>query len=76
MRHEAGRRIDREGVDLLGRVVRHLLDVHAALGRGDEGDAAGLPVDEQREVEFLGDVDAVGDVEPVDLLALRPGLDR
>ena len=28
-------------------------------------------VDEQSEVEFLGDVDAVGDVEPVDLLALR-----
>ena len=58
-----------------GRVVGDLLDVHAALGRGDEGDPPALPVDQQREVEFLGDVDAVGDVEPVDLLAVRPGLD-
>ena len=39
------------------------------------GDPAGLAVDQQREVEFLGDVDAVGDVEALDLLALRPGLD-
>ena len=58
-------------LDLLGRVVGDLLDVHAALGRGDDGDAAALAVDQQSEVEFLGDVDAVGDVEPVDLLALR-----
>ena len=63
-------------VDLLGRVVGDLLDVHAALGRGDDGDAAGLAVDQQREIEFLGDVDAVGDVEALDLLAVRPGLDR
>jgi hypothetical protein len=49
--------IDREGHDLLGRVVRDLLDVHAAFGRGDEGDAAGLAVDQHREIEFLGDVE-------------------
>jgi hypothetical protein len=36
-----GRRIDGEGDDLLGRVVGDLLDVHAAFGRDDEGDAAG-----------------------------------
>ena len=53
----------------------HLFDVHAAFGRGDDGDAAGLAVDQQREVEFLRDVDAVGDVEALDLLALRAGLD-
>ena len=75
MRHEAGGRIDGEGMDLFGRVVGHFLDVHAALGRDDESDAAGLPVDEQGEIEFLRDVDAVGHVEPVDLLAGRPGLD-
>ena len=48
-----------------------VLDVHPAFGRGDDGDPAGLAVDQQREVEFLGDVDAVGDVEPLDLLAVR-----
>ena len=58
-------------VDLLGRVVRDVLDVHAAFGRDDDGDAAGLAVDQQSEVEFLRDVDAVGDVEAVDLLAVR-----
>ena len=63
-------------LDLLRRVVGDRLDVHAAFGRGDDRDPAGLAVDQQREVEFLGDVDAVGDVEPLDLLALRAGLDR
>jgi hypothetical protein len=45
------------------------LDVHAAFGRDDEGDAAGGAVDEHREVELLLDVRAVLDVEAVDLLA-------
>ena len=76
MRHEAGRRIDGDGRDLLRRVVRDLFDLHAALGRGDDGDSAALTVDEQREVELLVDVDAVGDVEPLDLLARGPGLNR
>ncbi|KIU01188.1 hypothetical protein QU38_02495, partial [Staphylococcus aureus] len=66
VRHEAGRRIDVEGMDLLGSRMRDFLDVHAALGRDDEGDAAGHAVDEERQVEFLGDVGAVGDVEAVD----------
>ena len=34
-----GVRIDREGVDLVGRIVGDLLDVHAAFGRDDEGHA-------------------------------------
>jgi hypothetical protein len=72
VRHQAGRRIDGDRLDLLGRVVGDRLDVHAALGRGDDRDAAGLAVDQQREIEFLGDVDAVGDVEPLDLLAGGP----
>ena len=53
-----------------------VLDIHAAFGRGDDRDAPGLAVDQQREIIFLFDVDAVGDVEPLDLLAVRAGLDR
>ena len=76
MRHDAGRRIDREGHDLVRRVVRDLFDVHAAFGRDDEGDARGLAVDQRRQVEFAVDRRAFLDVEPVDLLAVRPGLMR
>ena len=68
--------IDRDGRDLLGRVVRDLLDFHPAFGRGDDGDPARLAVNQQREIEFLRDVDTVGDVEALDLLAVRAGLDR
>ena len=76
MRHQPRRRIDREGHDLLGRVMRDLLDVHAAFGRDDEGDARGRAVDQHREIEFLVDVGAVLDVEAVDLLAGLAGLQR
>ncbi len=55
MRHDAGRRIDREGMDLFRRLVRDVLDVDAALGREDEGDAAGDAVDQRREIELLVD---------------------
>jgi hypothetical protein len=37
-------------------------------------EAAGLTIDQQRQVEFLFDVRAVLDVEAVDLLALGAGL--
>ena len=76
MRHDAGRRVDREGHDLLGRVVRDLLDVHAAFGRDHERDARGFAVDQRREIELAVDRRAFLDVEPVDLLAVRPGLVR
>jgi hypothetical protein len=68
--------IDREGDDLLGRVVGHLLDVHAAFRRDDKGDSAGLAVHEGGQVELGLDLRAVLDVETVDLLAGRPGLRR
>jgi hypothetical protein len=45
------------------------LDIHAAFGRGDDRDAPGDTVDQHRQVEFLCNVDAVGDVEAVDPLA-------
>ena len=76
VRHEAGGGIDREGLDLLGRVVGDGFDVHAALCRDDEGDLPGGAIDQQREIEFARDIDAVGDVEAVDLLAGVAGLDR
>ena len=76
MRHDAGGRIDREGEDLFGRLVRDFLDVHAAFGRDHEGDARGLTVDQRREIELAVDGRAFLDVEPVDLLAVRAGLMR
>ena len=76
VRHHAGRRIDREGQNLLGGVVGHLLDVHAAFRRDDESDLAGGAVDEHRQVEFGVDIGAVLDVEAVDLLSGLAGLDR
>ncbi len=76
VRADVGDRIDRDGDDLLRRVVRDLLDVHAAFGRDHDGDARGDAVDQHREIELLLDGGAFLDVEPVDLLALRAGLVR
>ncbi|CAH1659504.1 hypothetical protein CHELA40_11740 [Chelatococcus asaccharovorans] len=76
VRHHAGRRIDREGMDLLGRLVSDVLDVHAAFRRDDEGNAPRGAVDEGREVELALDIGAVLDIDAVDLLAGRSGLDR
>ncbi len=76
MRHQPRRGIDCQGVDFLGRLVRDLLDLDSALGRSDDRDPARLAIDEKREVEFLGDVDSVGDVESLDLLSGRSGLHR
>ncbi|MDF2493661.1 MAG: hypothetical protein K0S66_595 [Sphingomonas sp.] len=76
VRHQARRRIDVDRVDLLRRVMGDGFDVHAAFGGDDHRDAAGRAVDEQREVEFLRDVDAVGHVQAVHLLAGLTRLDR
>src|SRR6185295_18866504 len=43
---EAEHGVDVEGDDLVGRVVGDLLDVHAALGRGHDRDAAAVAVEE------------------------------
>ena len=72
----ARRRIDRQRDDLVGRVVRHLLDVHAAFGGDDEGDARGGAVDQRRQIELAADVAAVLDEQALDGAAGRPGLDR
>ena len=72
---KAGGGIDGEGQDLFGRVVGHILDAHAAFGRHDDRDARGLAVDQQSKVELAVDVRTVFDVDAVDLLAVRAGLD-
>src|SRR5690606_22662685 len=76
VRHDAGGRIDREGDDLLGRVVSDILDAHAAFGGDHESNPRGLAIDQRGEIEFLVDVGAVLDIEAVDLLAGRAGLHR
>ena len=65
----AGGGVDGEGQDLVGRGVRHFLDVHAAFGGGDEGDARGLTVDQKGEIELARYPCAILDVDAVDLLA-------
>src|ERR1700731_678199 len=76
MGHDAGRRVDREADDLLGAIVRDILDVDATLGGNHERHFGGFAVDQDREIKLLVDVGAVFDVEAVDLLAVRPGLHR
>ena len=51
VRHDAGRRIDREAVDLFRRLVGDVLDVDAALGRQHEGDAARGAIDQRRQID-------------------------
>ena len=75
VRHDFRRRIDREGDDFLRRVVRDRFDVHAALGRHDEGNARRGAVDQDRQIKLLVDRRAVLDVKAVDLLAGLAGLD-
>ena len=71
-----GSGIDLHGDDLVRRVVRHLLDVHAAFGGGDEGDARGFAVDQDREIEFTRNGRAFLDIEALHLLAFGSGLVR
>lgn len=73
-REDASGRIDGEGDDLVGRVVRHVFDIHAAFGRGDNRNARRDAIDQQGEVKLLGDVSALFNIEAVDLLASGAGL--
>src|SRR5438105_8463871 len=74
--HDACRGIYGEGHDLLRRVVRDVFDVDPALGRDHERYFGGFAVDQDRKIELLVDLGAFLDVEPVDLLAVRSGLNR
>ena len=66
--------MDLDADDLLGRLRRDFLDVHAAGGRGDERDAAGVAVEQQAQVQLALDLRAGLDVDLVDRQALGPGL--
>src|SRR3954452_9885643 len=69
-------RVDCNGDDLVRRVMRDLLDVHAAFGRCHDRDARTFAVEEHREIELLLDDRAFLDVEAVHDLAFGPGLMR
>ena len=71
----AGGRVDRS-VRIFSGDGGDLLDLHAALGRADDGDPAGVAVDQQAEVELAGDVAAFLDIDALDLAALGSGLVR
>src|SRR5690348_7085943 len=79
---EAGKQVNRlyieDGADIARELYCSLL-VDRSVGRvafvvSTEGNAADGTVDEQRAIEFAGDVGAVLDVEAVDLLAGFAGL--
>jgi hypothetical protein len=72
----SGHRFDLEGVDFLGRLVRHFFDVHAAFGRDDEGDAAGGAVHQRRQIQLAFDRRAVFYIKTLDQAARRAGLMR
>src|SRR3546814_10832031 len=63
-------------MDLFRRVVRHILNVHAAFGGGDESHPPACAINQQSQIEFLGDIHAVSHIKAVDLLARFSGLHR
>ena len=62
--------VDRDLGDLLGRLVRHLLDLHAAGHAGDAQERPVRPVEQVGEVVLLGDVRGRGEHDLVDRVAL------
>src|SRR3546814_5940108 len=76
VRHQACGRVDGQRMDLFRRVVRHILNVHAAFGGGDESHPPACAINQQSQIEFLGDIHAVSHIKAVDLLARFSGLHR
>src|SRR6185312_345456 len=75
-RRETGGRIDGERGDLFRRLDRDLLDVHAAFGRGDEGHAPRVAIDEERKIELAPNGNILDHIDLRDRPALWPGLRR
>ena len=67
-------RVDPFLEDELGVLGGDLFDLHPAFGRGHDDRALPLPVDDDAEVELPGDAQRLLDEQPLDDLALRPGL--
>jgi hypothetical protein len=60
--------------DLLRRLLGDLLDLHATLGRCHDDVLAGGAIEEDRAIEFLVDIDAIGDQQTVHHLPFAAGL--
>ena len=73
---DARRRINIEAQNLFRRLLRHFLDVHAAFGGNDEGDARGGAVNQNGKVEFAVDGGTFLDIEAVHFLAVGTRLVR
>ena len=71
---QPGGRVDLDTDDLLRRLRRDFLDVHAAGRRGDERDAAAVAIEQQAQVQLALDLRAGLDVDLVDRQPLGPGL--
>ncbi len=67
-------RVDEDLVDLLRRLRRDFLDVHAAFGARHQADALRHAIDDHADVELLADVGAFLDQQPAHLLPAGAGL--
>src|SRR5258708_26244685 len=65
MRQDPSRGIDRDGYDLVGRIMGDFFDVHPAFGRYNKSDTRCPAIEQHREIEFLFDVAAVLDIQAV-----------
>ncbi len=72
---QAEMRIEVRLEDLLRMGVGDLLDIHAAFAADDQHRCRRRAVEQDGEVQFLGDLAAVFDVERLDLFAAVAGLD-
>ncbi len=60
--------------DLFRRFGRDFFDVHPAFGRGHQGDPVGGAVNQERDVELVGDIAATLNQDTLDDFAFRTGL--
>ena len=67
-------RIHRHADDFFGGVFRNGLDVHPAFSTGDDHRSRNGPVEEQRKIEFAGNIHRFSHQELADKAAFRPGL--
>ena len=71
---EPGFGIDHDLVNQFRGFLGHGFDFGAALGTGHDHDPLRGAIDDQADIEFIGDVGALFDQQALDQLALGPGL--